>query len=110
MAAPAAAVSKAEAEAVVMTMRDIDLASDDFLKQILRSATKRWPDAPVRRVTRPWVKGHVYSYGVIQEGAVIAYAKVNRAGAVQWIKPWPSETWEVCGAECTAVQQDGVKG
>jgi hypothetical protein len=80
-------------------MRIIDLAPEDFMPQILRSAMKRWPDAPVRRVTRPWVKGHVYSYGICRDGAVIAYAKVNRAGAVQWVTPWPHETWRIVPRE-----------
>ena len=77
-----------------MTMRDIDLAPEDFIPQILRSAMKRWPDAPVRRISRPWVKGTVYSYGVCRDGAVIVYAKVNRAGAVQWVTPQQHEAWK----------------
>ncbi|WP_347245360.1 hypothetical protein [Thermogutta sp.] len=91
-------------------MYDIDFAPLPFWECVVRSAQKRWPGHEIRRIRRRGQRRDIYSYGVIQEGAVIAYAKVNRAGAVQWIKPWPSETWEVCGAECTAVQQDGVKG
>ena len=38
---------------------------------------------------------YVFSIGAFKDGKLIAYAKVNRRGAVYWFKPWPGEKWEV---------------
>ena len=35
------------------------------------------------------------TYGAFSNGALIATAKVNLAGAVYWRTPWPGEKWEV---------------
>ncbi|WP_347245175.1 hypothetical protein [Thermogutta sp.] len=75
---------------------DIDFADETFHGNIEKSAQQRWPACELRRIRRPGRGGHyVFSIGAFKDGKLIAYAKVNRRGAVYWYQPWPTETWEV---------------
>lgn len=78
----------------------IDLAPDEWRARVVASADKRWPGASVMRVRCVWrtKKGRLKmyrTYGAFSNGALIATAKVNLAGAVYWRTPWPGEKWEV---------------
>lgn len=78
----------------------IEFAPQEYRDKVLASAQKRWPGAIIRRVRRVWrtQKGRlkVYrTYAAFLHNELVATARVNRAGAVYWHQPWPTETWEV---------------
>lgn len=114
MAAPAAAISEAEA-AVLVTFTehrsdaviDRDFITTIFLVprnyrielEIASLARKRWPDGVVRPV---WTVGRTpsgrfrlySSVAVFANGEPVALAYLTRAGVVKWHALWPTEVWE----------------
>ena len=80
----------------------IDFAPEKYRDKVLASAQKRWPCAIIRRVRWVWrtKKGRTKeyrTYAVFHGPALIATARLNRAGAVYWHQPYPTQTWETVG-------------